>query len=163
MRQQWLALHLAHAALYAAQKVFADNSEDAQQMTDEITKACAEEAIDAPGWDPALFTNFPRSVGDIKRMPPEAAKAWNKAFVSTIKGILINWHVCKKEDPLPNDKVILLMNVSHCELDVNGLVDKLKVRVVFQGDNCNPKNPQDSWNQHASKPRADWYLQTRLQ
>ena len=102
-------------------------------MADEITKACTEEAIDAPGSDPAPFTNLPRSIGDIKIMPPEVAKAWNKAFVSKIKGILINQHACKKEDPLPNDKVILLMDVHHCKLDVIGLVGKLKVRVIFWG------------------------------
>ena len=100
-------------------------------MADEITKACTEEAIDAPGSDPAPFTNFPRSIGDIKRMLPEVAKAWNKAFVSEIKGILIDRHACKIEDPLPNDKVIPLMDVYCCKLDMNGLVDKLKVRVVF--------------------------------
>ena len=119
-------------------------------MVDEITKACTDEVIDAPGSDPAPFTNLPRNIGDIKTMAPEVAKAWNKAFVSKIKGILMDQHVCKTEDPLPNDKVILLMDVHCCKLDMNGLVDKLKVRVVFQWDHYNPKNPQDSWNPHAS-------------
>ena len=149
-KSRQLTPHPADAALLAAQKVFADNSEDAHQMGDEITKACAEEAIDTPGSDLAPFTNLPRSVGDIKRMLLEVAKAWNKFFVSKIKGILIDRHAFKTEDPLPNDKVIPLVDIRHCELNMNSLVDKLKVRVVFWGDLYNPMNPQDLWNPHAS-------------
>ena len=119
-------------------------------MAKEITKVCTKEAIDAPGSDPAPFANFPRSIGDIERMPPEVAKAWNKAFVSEIRGVLTDRNAYKTEDPLPDDKVIPFLDVCHCKLNMDSLVDKLKVRVIFRGDLYNPKNPQDSWNPHAS-------------
>ena len=42
------------------------------------------------------------------------------------------------------------MAVFHTKLDKDGLLDKLKTRVVFQGDLYKPKDPQDPWNLHAS-------------
>ena len=54
-------------------------------MADEIAKAYVEEAIDAPGSDPAPFANLPGSISDIEKMSPEFANAWNKAFAARSK------------------------------------------------------------------------------
>ena len=42
------------------------------------------------------------------------------------------------------------MAVFCTKLDKDGLLDKLKTRVVFRGDLYEPKDPQDPWNPHAS-------------
>jgi Reverse transcriptase (RNA-dependent DNA polymerase) len=42
------------------------------------------------------------------------------------------------------------MEVFKCKLDKDGLVDKLKARIVFRGDLYTPTTEIDSWNPHAS-------------
>jgi hypothetical protein len=42
------------------------------------------------------------------------------------------------------------MEVFKCKLDKDGLVDKLKARIVFRGDLYHPTTDMDSWNPHAS-------------
>ena len=41
------------------------------------------------------------------------------------------------------------MDVHRCKLDQQGLLDKLKTRVVFRGNLYDPKDAQDPWNPHA--------------
>ena len=110
----------------------------------------AETEPDAPGSDPAPFTILPRTVTQTLRMPPAIAKAWQKSFVKEVVGILINRQTCKIEEPGPNDSVVPVMEVYRCKLDKDGLVDKLKCRIVFRGDLYDPADPQDPWNPHAS-------------
>ena len=42
------------------------------------------------------------------------------------------------------------MEVYKCKLDQDGLIDKLKCRIVFRGDLYTPNTPEDSWNPFAS-------------
>lgn len=83
-------------------------------------------------------------------MSPAVRKAWTRAFVKEIKGILVERMACELAEPLPSDRVIPIMDVYQCKLDKNGLIDKLKVRAVFRGDLYQPKEDMDPWNPHAS-------------
>jgi hypothetical protein len=78
------------------------------------------------------------------------AKVWIKAFVKEIQGILITRRACEIADPGPDDDVVPIMELFKCKLDKDGLIDKVKCRCVFRGDLYDPKDPQDSWNPHAS-------------
>ena len=109
-----------------------------------------EEDVGAPGSDPSPFTPVPRSIFDTRRLPIHVRKAWIKAFVKEIKGILIDRRACQIEDPNPDDKVVPVNDLYKCKLDQEGMVDKLKCRVVFRGDLYEPEEPLDPWNPHAS-------------
>ena len=109
-----------------------------------------ETEIDSPGSDPTPFLNTPHTVVNTLKMPLAVGRAWVKSFVKEVKGILIDRKSCKIEDPLPEDHVIPVMDVYRCKLDKDGLLDKLKTRIVFRGDLYNPQDPQDPWNPHAS-------------
>ncbi len=50
------------------------------------------------------------------------------------------------------------MAVFQAKLDKDGLLDKLKMRVVFRGDLYQPKDPQDPWSLHASFLGLKLYL-----
>ena len=103
-----------------------------------------------PGTDPSPFSPVIRSVTETGRLPLPIAKAWIKSFVKEVSGILVARQACRIEDPGPNDEVVPVMEVYRCKLDQNGMVDKLKCRIVFRGDLYQPAEPQDSWNPHAS-------------
>ena len=46
--------------------------------------------------------------------------------------------------------MVPLLECYRCKLDKDGLIDKLKCRIVFRGDLYDPADPQDPWNPHAS-------------
>ena len=121
-----------------------------EESKEALASTLADTEIDTPGSDPAPFHHLPRSVLQTPSMPPAVAKAWQKAFVKEFSGILVNRQTCKIEDPLPDDTVVPVMEVYRCKLDQDGMVDKLKCRIVFRGDLYDPADPQDSWNPHAS-------------
>ena len=52
-------------------------------------------------------------------------------------------------DPRPEDEIVPVMELFKCKIDKEGMIDKLKARIVFRGDLYDPKDPQDSWNPHA--------------
>ena len=83
-------------------------------------------------------------------MPSDVAKAWIKSFQKEISGIIVQRRACALEDPLPSDPIVPLHTVFRCKITKDGLIDKLKTRVVFRGDLHNPAEPMDPWNPHAS-------------
>ena len=103
-----------------------------------------------PGSDPSPFMPTPRSITEIHHLPTQVHRAWTKAFVKEVKGILIDRTACSIEDPGPEDKVIPIMDLYQAMLDKDGLLEKLKVRCVFRGDLYSPNANMDSWNPHAS-------------
>ena len=124
---------------------------DVDRAVRHAVMATMDESIsDLPGSDPAPFLQLPRDIGDVESMPTAVANGWSKSFVKEVSGILIQRQACKIEDPGPDDSVIPVMAVFRTKLDKDGLLDKLKTRVVFRGDLYEPKDPQDPWNPHAS-------------
>ena len=48
------------------------------------------------------------------------------------------------EDPKPQDKkAVPLMEPFKCRINKKGIVGKFKTKIVFSGDPCDPKDPQD--------------------
>ena len=109
-----------------------------------------EDTIGEPGMDPAPFMPVPRSITAVKYMPPEIRKAWIKAFVKELKGVIIDRQAFEMFDPLPSDKVIPISDVHRCKISQDGTIEKLKSRVVFRGDLYEPEEKMDTWNPHAS-------------
>ena len=109
-----------------------------------------EEDAGLPGSDPSPFMPTPRTITDVYRLPTAVRRAWTKAFVKEVKGILVDRAACVLDDPGPDDKVIPIMDLYRAKLDKDGLLEKLKVRCVFRGDLYSPNTSMDSWNPHAS-------------
>ena len=122
---------------------------------------------DLPGSDPAPFLQLPRDISDVESMPTAVANGWSKSFVKEVSGILIQRQACKIEDPGPDDSVIPVMAVFRAKLDKDGLLDKLKTRVVFRGGSLRTQGPTRSMESTCEFPdpqafpclrRQEWYL-----
>ena len=105
--------------------------------------------LGSSGSDPALFLPEPRRLKEVLQLPSRICRGWLAAWVKEIKGMIFRRNSFKLEDPTADDKVIPIMEVFKCKIDMHGLIDKLKCRIVFRGDLYEPLNPQDSWNPHA--------------
>ena len=147
------ATTVAETVLRDGARLLSLNREEAAVMMTET-----ESEIDAPGSDPAPFLQLPRDIKDVDKMSIQVARGWTKSFVSEVIGILIKRRACKIEDPGPDDKIIPVMATFRTKLDMLGLLDKLKTRIVFRGDLYQPKNPQNAWNPHAQFLQLKLYL-----
>ena len=105
--------------------------------------------IDAPGSDPAPFLPEPRSMREVMRLPPRIKLPWVKAFVKELRGLIFHHQAVEIDEPLPSDKIIPALEVLKCKIEEHGLLDKLKVRIVFRGDLYKPTVEIDPWNPHA--------------
>ena len=104
-----------------------------------------------PGSDPLPFLPEPSRLQQVLKLPDHLREAWLKAWIKEIRGLIIGNECFSLEgEPGPDDKIIPLMEVFKCKLNKFGLVDKLKLRIVFRGDLHTPSNHLDSWNPHAT-------------
>ena len=141
------SLSSANAATRSAQQDLGVSAESG--IYEEILMD-TDEDIDSPGSDPTPFMPTPRSITEVYRLPTAVRRAWTKAFVKEIKGILIDRQACVVEDPNPDDKIIPIMDIHKAKLDKDGLLERIKTRCVFRGDLFSPKADMDAWNPHAS-------------
>ena len=118
------------------------------------------EMFGEPGSDPSPFLPEPKDVWQVIRARPDIRIAWSKAICKEVKGLVKTKHVFAKETPTEFDVVIPIMGVFKCKLDKFGLIDKLKFRAVFRGDQYNPNQDIDSWNPHASWMALKVFLAT---
>ena len=109
------------------------------------------------GSDPSFFIPEPRSLRQVIKMPLRYRTPWIEAFVKEFKG-LHRLHTYKAGQPGPNDPVTPVMDIYKCKLDQNGMIDKLKCRMVFRGDLYDPVLPEDSWNPFASHLALRFFL-----
>jgi hypothetical protein len=109
-----------------------------------------------PGSDPTYFIPEPRSLADIKKMPPQMRDPWIKASRAEIKG-LISRNTFTIEDAPKGVKAPMLMFVFKCKTNKFGFLDKLKARAVFRGDLI-PHEDVCTWNPHASWPALKCFL-----
>ena len=110
-----------------------------------------------PGSEPTFFLPEPRSIYQIAKMPMRYSKPWRNAFVKEFTG-LRRMNTYKVGNPNPNDPITPVMDLYKCKLDKDGMIDKLKCRMVFRGDLYDPLQPEDSWNPFASYQALRLYL-----
>jgi len=101
-----------------------------------------------PGSDPAPFLPEPRGLYEVIKMPHCYKQPWLKAFNSELNG-LHKLNVWKIEDPRPHDKIVPVMDVYKAKINIDGMIDKLKVRIVFRGDLDKEDRGIDPWYPHA--------------
>ena len=119
--------------------------------------AAVEPAVGQPGSDPSPFLPEPRGLYEVIKLPPRYKTPWLKAFVSELLG-LQKLKVWKLSDPRPTDKIIPVMDVYKAKIDINGNIDKLKVRMVFRGDLDKEDRGVDPWYPHASFLSLKFFL-----
>ena len=96
-------------------------------------------------------------MSQVAKMPLRYRKPWVAAFVKEFKG-LIRMNTFKIGNPGPDDPITPVMDIYKCKLDKDGMIDKLKVRIVFRGDLYDPLIPEDSWNPFASYQSLRFFL-----
>jgi hypothetical protein len=101
------------------------------------------------GSDPSLFLPEPRNLQQILQMPTRYREPWTAAFVKEATG-LIKLNSFAIDTPPPDTPITPVMDIYKCKLDEDGMIDKLKCRIVFRGDLYNPSEPEDSWNPFAN-------------
>jgi hypothetical protein len=122
-----------------------------------IYQAAVQPDIGQPGSDPSPFIPEPRGLYEILAMSPRYRAPWLKAFRDEITG-LNKLGVWKLGEPRPGDKVIPVMEVYKCKIGPEGLLDKLKCRVVYRGDLDNVDRGIDPWNPHATFLSLKFFL-----
>ena len=108
--------------------------------------------IGTEGSDPVYFLPEPRCLAEVIKLPVTIRKAWLKAFTDEFSGLISKGtvRVISKEEMKTLTKTTPVMDIYKCKLDQNGLIEKLKCRIVFRGDLYQPSTPEDSWNPFAS-------------
>jgi hypothetical protein len=122
-----------------------------------IYAAAVKPASGQPGSDPSPFLPEPRGLYEVIKMPPRYKTPWLKAFNDELNG-LYKLQVWKLGKPKAEDKVIPVMDVYKAKIDINGMIDKLKVRIVFRGDLDKEDRGIDPWYPHASFLSLKFFL-----
>ena len=110
-----------------------------------------------PGSDPSFFIPEPRSLAQVAKMPLRYRKPWTEAFVKEFKG-LVRMNAFKIGNPGPDDSITPVMDIYRCKLDGEGMIEKLKARIVFRGDLHESLVLEDSWNPFASYQSLRFFL-----
>ena len=84
-------------------------------------------------------------------------KPWLKATLKEIKNI-INNQTFKIEDPKDGEPVTPCMGVYKAKLQSDGILDKLKLRIVVRGDWQNKEMVGDTWSPTASMRTLKYFL-----
>jgi Reverse transcriptase (RNA-dependent DNA polymerase) len=128
----------------------------------EVASVAAEVLPDLPpgssGESPSMFIPEPQGLYRVLREPPSVKDAWVGAFEKEIRG-LVKGQKAVEICPIDEGKSsVPVREIFKCKLDQNGMIDKLKCRVVFRGDLYDPQDPMDSWNPHATWPSLRLFL-----
>ena len=143
-RFQGFAMHVA--------RIMCNNKIKAPTVPRRVANAfnATMEILGEPDTDPSPFLPEPRTFRDALRCPLEVMRAWFKAVVKELKGLIIGNRCFKMEMPREGEQVAPLWLVFKAKIGMMGLLDKLKVRAVFRGDLYQDDNDIDPWNPHAS-------------
>jgi Reverse transcriptase (RNA-dependent DNA polymerase) len=98
---------------------------------------------------PSNYIPEPKRIKDLAHLNKHTQKAWTKAIVKEFQGLL-SQNTFLPAKPREGEKINQVMEVFKTKLDKDGLVDKLKARIVFRGDLYHPMTDMDSWNPHTS-------------
>lgn len=132
------------------------SNDDARIITSDVIQASNPYTnindIGIEGSDPVYFLPEPRTLSEVIKMPVAIRKAWLKAFVDEFSGLISKGtvRVITENEAKTLTKTTPVMDIYKCKLDQNGLIEKLKCRIVFRGDLYQPSIPEDSWNPFAS-------------
>jgi hypothetical protein len=147
-RSQRIAKRYIHKVANSAEGTCQERAEYLAYLN-AIQATCDESLIDSKGSDPSAFMPEPKRLFDLFKLPIQVQKAWCRALVQEFRG-LVKENTFSPETPPPDFVINQIMEIFKCKLDMYGMLDKLKSRIVFRGDLYTPSCDMDSWNPHAS-------------
>ena len=141
----------------ASRLIGSTNKDDAILLSEVFIALIADSNIptdennnkDAPGSDPAPFLPEPRSMREVMGLPSRMKLPWVKAFIKELRGLIFHHQAVEIDEILSSDKIIHALKVLKCKIEEHGLLDKLKVCIVFRGNLYKPTVKIDPWNPHA--------------
>ena len=109
------------------------------------------------GSEVSYFIPDPRKFAEVTRFSDEIKKPWLNETQKEIKN-LINNQTFLVEDPEKDDPVTPCIDVYKAEIQSNGSLDKLKLRIVVRGYLQNKKLVGDTWSPTASMRNLKYFL-----
>jgi hypothetical protein len=128
---------------------------DLDQDNHRLYKAVAAEVNDIPmigdpGSEVSMFRPEPRNLSEMLKLPVDIRQYWLKADKAEIKNLVEN-NTFYLDYPREGERVYPTLSLYKVKLDSNGLLDKLKARIVVRGDLMKDNQPHgDPWSPTAS-------------
>jgi hypothetical protein len=84
--------------------------------------------------DAAFFTPEPRSIKQVRNLPPRIAQKWIEAMRRELIDLINHGTFSLTDRPAPGEQVIPLMWTFKAKINSKGYLDKCKARIVVRGD-----------------------------
>ena len=109
------------------------------------------------GSEVSHFMLEPRNFAGGKKLSENIRKPWLKATLKEIKN-LINNQTFMIEDPKDCEPVTPYMDVYKAKIQSDGILDKIKLRILVRGDLKNKEMVGDTWSPTASMRTLKYLL-----
>ena len=109
------------------------------------------------GSEVSHFIPEPRNFAEVIKLSENIRNPWLKATIKEIKN-LVNNQTFMIEDPKDGEPVTPCMDVYKANIQSNGSLDKLKLRIVVRGDLKNKEMVGDNWSLTASMRTLKYFL-----
>ena len=103
------------------------------------------------------FIPEPRNFAEVIKLSENIKKTLLKATLKEIKN-LINNQIFLIEDQNKDEPVTPCMDVYKAQIQSDGILDKLKLRIVVRGDLHNKEMVGDTWSPTASMRNLKYFL-----
>ena len=109
------------------------------------------------GSEASLFIPVPINFSEVKKLSENIKKLWLKETLKDIKN-LINNQTFLIEYPNKGEPVTPCMDVYKAKIQSEGIIDKLKLRILVRGDLQNKELVGDTWSPTASINTLKYFL-----
>ena len=109
------------------------------------------------GSEVSHFIPESRNFAEVTKLSENIRKPWLKATLKDIKNI-INNQTFLIEDQNEGEPVTPCMDVYRAKIQSDGILDKLKLRIVVRGDFHNKEMVGDTWSPTASMRTLKYFL-----
>ena len=109
------------------------------------------------GSEVSHFIIEPRNFSEVTKLSENIKKPWLKANLKGIKNIINNQNILI-EDQNEGGPVTTCMDVYKAKIQSNGILDKLKLRIVVRGYLQNKEMVGDTWSPTASMSNMKCFL-----
>ena len=109
------------------------------------------------GSEVSHFIPEPRNFSEMKKLSENIRKPWLKATLKEINNVFNN-QTFIIEDPTDGEPVTPCMDVQKANIQSDGSLDKLKLRIVVRGDLQNMEMVGETWSPTASMRTLKYFL-----
>ena len=109
------------------------------------------------GSEVSHFIPEPRNFAEVTKLSDNIKKTWLKVTIKEINN-LINNQTVLIEDPNEGEPVTPCIDVYKAKIQSDGIIHKLKLRIVVRGDLQNKEMVGDTWSPTASMRNLKYLL-----